>query len=215
MNVILLGPPGAGKGTQSDFLRDQYGLTKLATGDMLREAVAEGTELGKQAKGVMDRGELVPDELMIGIIRDAIRGASEKGFILDGFPRTVPQAEALDVMLKEESKALNCVIELKVDDGALVERISGRFSCAKCGAGYHDKYKQPEQEGVCDCCGATEFKRRDDDKAELVAKRLESYHNMTAPIIPYYQERGLLKTLDGMADIGAVTAELNAAVAAA
>ena len=215
MNVILLGPPGAGKGTQSDFLRDQYGLTKLATGDMLREAVAEGTELGKQAKGVMDRGELVPDELMIGIIRDAIRGASEKGFILDGFPRTVPQAEALDVMLKEESKALNCVIELKVDDGALVERISGRFSCAKCGAGYHDKYKQPEQEGVCDCCGATEFKRRDDDKAELVAKRLESYHNMTAPIIPYYQERGLLKTLDGMADIDAVTAELNAAVAAA
>lgn len=215
MNVILLGPPGAGKGTQSDFLRDQYGLSKLATGDMLREAVAQGTELGKKAKDVMAAGGLVPDDLMIGIIREAIRGASENGFILDGFPRTVPQAEALDMMLKEEGKTLNHVIELKVDDAALVARISGRFSCAGCGAGYHDSFKQPAKEGVCDSCGGTEFKRRDDDKAELVAKRLESYHSMTAPIIPYYQERGLLKTLDGMADIDAVTAELKATVEAA
>jgi adenylate kinase len=212
MHVILLGPPGAGKGTQSDFLRDTYQLSKLATGDMLREAVAAGTELGKQAKGVMDRGELVPDALMIGIIRDAIRGASKNGFILDGFPRTVPQAEALDVMLKEEGKALDHVIELKVDDAALVERISGRFSCAKCGAGYHDSFKQPAKEGVCDHCGSTEFKRRDDDKAELVAKRLESYHNMTAPIIPYYAARGLLKSLNGMANIDSVTAELKSVV---
>ena len=212
MNVILLGPPGAGKGTQSDFLRDAYGLTKLATGDMLRAAVAEGTELGMQAKDIMAKGALVPDELMIGIIRDAINSASEKGFILDGFPRTVPQAEALDVMLKEEGKALNHVIELKVDDGALVERISGRFSCATCGAGFHDSFKKPAKDGVCDSCGSTEFTRRADDKAELVAKRLEAYHEMTAPIIPYYAERGLLKTLDGMADINAVTAELKATV---
>lgn len=212
MNVILLGPPGAGKGTQSDFLRDTYGLSKLATGDMLREAVAQGTELGKQAKDVMAAGALVPDELMIGIIRDAIRTANDAGFILDGFPRTVPQAEALDEMLTAEGKTLNAVIELAVDDDALVARISGRFSCAGCGAGYHDSFKQPEKEGVCDSCGSTEFKRRDDDKAELVAKRLESYHNMTAPIIPYYKEKDLLKTIDGMADINDVTASLKALV---
>ncbi len=213
MNIILLGPPGAGKGTQSDHLRDAYGLTKLATGDMLREAVAAGTELGKKAKDIMAAGQLVSDDIMIGIIRDAIRAASDKGFILDGFPRTVPQAEALDAMLKEEGKTLDHVIELKVDDGALVERISGRYSCAKCGAGFHDTFKKPKKDGVCDTCGATEFTRRADDKAETVAKRLEAYHAQTAPILPYYKAKGALKTLDGMADIADVTKAIDAVVA--
>lgn len=210
MNIILLGPPGAGKGTQSDHLRDKYELTKLATGDMLRAAVKEGTELGKQAEAIMAKGELVSDDIMIGIIRDAIRAASEKGVILDGFPRTVPQAEALDQMLKEEGLKLDHVIELKVNDSALVTRISGRYSCAKCGAGYHDTFKIPEKDGVCDHCGATEFTRRPDDKAETVAKRLEAYHAQTAPILPYYHEKELLKQVDGMEAISEVTKELEA-----
>lgn len=213
MNLILLGPPGAGKGTQSDFLRDAYGLTKLATGDMLRDAVKAGTELGMKAKAVMDSGALVSDDIMIGIIREAI-AACKGGFILDGFPRTVPQAEALDAMLAELGKTLNMVIELKVDDAALVARISGRYSCAKCGAGYHDSFKQPKVAGVCDACGSTEFKRRDDDRADTVAKRLEAYHAQTAPIIPYYAAQGRLKTLDGMAEIDAVTAALKQLLAA-
>lgn len=213
MNIILLGPPGAGKGTQSDFLRDAYNLTKLATGDMLREAVAAGTELGLKAKGIMSAGGLVPDDLMIGIIRDAI-GKCAGGFILDGFPRTVPQAEALDVMLAELGKQLSYVVELKVDDAALVARISGRFSCATCGAGYHDVFKLPKNPDVCDACGSIEFKRRDDDRAETVAKRLEAYHAQTAPIIPYYAAQGKLKSIDGMADIDAVTASLKQLVEA-
>jgi len=213
MNIILLGPPGAGKGTQSDFLRDAYGLTKLATGDMLREAVSAGTELGMKAKGIMAAGGLVSDDIMIGIIRDAIRSASAKGFILDGFPRTVPQAEALDSMLAAEGKKLDHVIELKVDDGEMVARISGRYSCGKCGAGFHDSFKKPKAEGVCDYCGSTEFKRREDDRAETVAKRLEAYHAQTAPILPYYASRGTLKTIDGMAEIDAVTASLQALLA--
>ena len=212
MNIILLGPPGAGKGTQSDHLRDAYGLTKLATGDMLREAVAAGSELGKKAKDIMASGGLVSDDIMIGIIRDAIRSASVSGFILDGFPRTVPQAEALDAMLQSEGKKIDHVIELKVDDAALVARISGRFSCAKCGAGYHDHFKQPKVAGVCDACGHTEFSRRSDDKAETVANRLEAYHAQTAPIIPYYAAKGALKTLDGMADIADVTKAIDALV---
>lgn len=209
MNIILLGPPGAGKGTQSDYLRDQYGLTKLATGDMLRGAVAKGTELGKQAEAIMAKGALVSDDVMIGIIRDAIKNASKNGFILDGFPRTVPQAEALDAMLAEEGLQLDHVIELAVDDAALVARISGRFSCSKCGAGYHDSFKLPKQEGVCDYCGSTEFTRRADDKAETVAKRLEAYHAQTAPILPYYAAKGALKKVDGMAPIAEVTAALD------
>lgn len=213
MNIILLGPPGAGKGTQSDHLRDAYGLTKLATGDMLREAVAAGSELGLKAKDIMAAGGLVSDDIMIGIIRDAIRAASSNGFILDGFPRTVPQAEALDAMLAEENKKLDHVIELKVDDAALVARISGRYSCAKCGAGYHDDFKKPKENGVCDSCGSTEFSRRADDKAETVAKRLEAYHAQTAPILPYYAAKGALKSLDGMADIADVTRALDALVA--
>jgi adenylate kinase len=209
MNIILLGPPGAGKGTQSDFLSETYKLKKLATGDMLRAAVKAGTPIGLKAKAVMEAGQLVSDDIMIGIIRDAL-GDCPNGFILDGFPRTRAQALALDEMLFEEDKRLDAVIELKVDDAALVARISGRYSCAQCGAGYHDTFRQPVEAGKCDACGSTEFSRRADDNAETVAKRLEAYHAQTAPIIPYYNDRGILKTVDGMADIPEVTHQLNA-----
>lgn len=213
MNIILLGPPGAGKGTQSDYLRDTFKLTKLATGDMLRAAVASGSEIGLKAKSIMAAGGLVSDDIMIGIIRDAISDMNcPNGFILDGFPRTTAQAEALDVMLGDVGKKIDFVIELKVDDAALVERIAGRFSCKQCGAGYHDKFRRRSREGECDVCGSNEFIRREDDRAETVAKRLEQYHAMTAPLLPYYAKSGALKSVDGMADIGDVTASINAIV---
>ncbi len=211
MNIILLGPPGAGKGTQSDYLRDTFKLTKLATGDMLRAAVKAGTELGRKAEAVMKAGQLVSDDIMIGIIRAAIKDCPG-GFILDGFPRTTAQASALDEMLLNEKLKLDYVIELKVDDVALVERIAGRFSCAECGAGYHVKFNNVSVEGTCDACGGHKMTRREDDRAETVAKRLEAYHAMTAPIIPYYKDRGILKTVDGMADIAEVTRQINAIV---
>jgi adenylate kinase len=210
MNIILLGPPGAGKGTQSDYLRDTFKLTKLATGDMLRAAVASGSEVGLKAKAVMAAGGLVSDDIMIGIIRDAISDKNcPNGFILDGFPRTTAQAAALDVMLMDEGKKIDFVIELAVDDKALVERIAGRFSCKRCGAGYHDTFRRPAVEGKCDACDSTEFTRREDDKAETVAKRLEQYHAMTAPLLPHYKGQGALRTVDGMADIAEVTAAIN------
>ena len=210
MNIILLGPPGAGKGTQSDFLRDTFKLTKLATGDMLRAAVASGSEIGLKAKAVMAAGALVSDAIMIGIIKDAISGNQcPNGFILDGFPRTTAQAGALDAMLMDEGKKIDFVIELAVNDTALVERIAGRFSCKHCGAGYHDKFRRRSNEGQCDVCGSTEFIRREDDKAETVAKRLEQYHAMTAPLLPHYKGQGALRTVDGMADIAEVTASIN------
>ncbi|MES2985363.1 MAG: adenylate kinase [Pseudomonadota bacterium] len=208
MNIILLGPPGAGKGTQSDMLRDTFTLTKLATGDMLRAAVASGSEIGLKAKAVMAAGGLVSDDIMIGIIREAIK-ACPNGFILDGFPRTTGQAVALDAMLAELNKKIDFVIELAVDDAALVARIAGRFSCKKCGAGYHDSFRRPAVEGQCDACDSTEFTRREDDKAETVAKRLEQYHAMTAPLLPHYKAHGALRTVDGMADIAEVTAAIN------
>lgn len=211
MILILLGPPGAGKGTQAKRLEAQYGIVQLATGDMLRAAVAAGTEVGRKAKAIMEAGQLVPDAIVIGIIEDRIgQPDCRNGFVLDGFPRTVAQAEALDDMLARKGLRLDHVIELKVDDEALIERISGRFTCAKCGEGYHDKFKRPRTEGVCDVCGGTEFVRRSDDKAETVRARLQAYHAQTAPILPYYREKGLLAQVDGMADIDEVTRQIRA-----
>jgi adenylate kinase len=211
MNLILLGPPGAGKGTQAKRLEDRHSLVQLSTGDMLRAVVASGVPLGQQAKEIMAAGKLMPDELMIEMIADRIsKPDCATGFILDGFPRTVPQAEALDRMLEDKGLKLDHVIEMKVDDAALVERITGRYTCAKCGQGYHDKFQTPKVDGVCDNCGSTEFTRRADDNAETVTTRLAAYHKQTAPILPYYKERGVLETVDGMADIDIVTEQIEA-----
>lgn len=216
MNLILFGPPGAGKGTQADYLAGDYGFAKLSTGDMLRAAVASGSPLGRQAQSIMAAGQLVPDDVMISLIRDRIREDDcRKGFILDGFPRTEAQALALDGMLKEENRALDHVIELKVDDRKLVERITGRFSCAACGAGYHDSFRQPAVAGVCDACGSREFTRREDDRAETVTRRLEAYHRQTAPLLPYYARAGVLTSVDGMADIADVTRQIEQVIRSA
>lgn len=210
MNLILLGPPGAGKGTQAQRLEQVYGLKQLSTGDMLRAAVASGSALGKEVKAIMERGDLVPDGIMIKMIADRIGEPDcAGGFILDGFPRTVPQAEALDRMLAEKGLGLDHVIELKVDDAALVARISGRYTCASCGMGYHDANRKPKVAGVCDACGGKEFVRRKDDNAETVAARLKAYHSQTAPLLPYYRERGTLVTVDGMGAIDAVARAID------
>ncbi|AIB11142.1 adenylate kinase [Azospirillum argentinense] len=215
MNLILLGPPGAGKGTQARRLEDTRGLVQLSTGDMLRAMVAEGGPLGQQAKDIMSAGKLMPDELMVKIIAERISKPDvANGFILDGFPRTVAQAEALDTMLSDKGLKLDHVIEMKVVDDVLVERITGRYTCAKCGKGYHDVFEKPKVEGVCDVCGSTEFKRRADDNADTVKTRLAQYHEQTAPILPYYQSRGVLKTVDGMAEIDDVTKQIEGILAA-
>lgn len=213
MNLILLGPPGAGKGTQAEVLVAKRGLVQLSTGEMLRAAVKAGTEVGKKAKAIMEAGGLVSDDIVIGIISDRIdQPDCAKGFILDGFPRTLNQAAALDKLLKDKGKTLDTVIEMKVKDDVLVDRISGRFSCAKCGAGYHDTNKRPKVEGKCDVCGSIEFSRRADDNAETVKNRLMAYYRETAPLIGYYFAKGKLQSVDGMAQIDEVTKEIGAAL---
>jgi adenylate kinase len=211
MNIILLGPPGAGKGTQAKRLEEERKMVQLATGDMLRASIKRGEPLGLEAKSIMDAGKLVPDDLMIRMIEDRIsKPDCANGFILDGFPRTIPQAEALDRMLAAQNKPLHVVIELKVDEPQLIERVSGRFTCAKCGAGYHDKFKPAKVPGVCDKCGSTEFTRRPDDNAETMRTRLATYRDQTMPILPYYRDKGLLKTVDGMADMPQVEVSIAA-----
>lgn len=215
MIIILFGPPGAGKGTQAQRLTKNRGLVQLSTGDMLRAAVAAETHYGQKAKEKMAAGQLVSDDIVIGIIADRIKEDDCKdGFILDGFPRNVAQARALDVMLGEEGVKLNAVIEMKVDDNALVERVSGRYTCAACNQGYHDTNLKPAVDGVCDECGGTEFSRRADDNAETVSKRLKEYYAQTAPVLPYYAEKGILQQVDGMAGIDEVAAQIDAVLAA-
>ena len=206
MNVVLVGPPGAGKGTQARRLQETYGIRHLSTGDMLRAEVVGGTAIGKQAKAIMERGELVPDAILINMIAERIgQPDAAKGFLLDGFPRTVAQAEALDTMLSARKQRLDHVIQLVVDNDAMVERISGRFSCKECGAGYHDSFRPTKKAGVCDACGSTEMVRRPDDKPETVRTRLAAYDKQTAPLLPYYRRKGVLREVDGMAPIDTVT----------
>jgi adenylate kinase len=211
INIVLLGPPGAGKGTQAKRLESAYGMVQLSTGDMLRAAVAAATPTGLRAKAVMDSGKLVDDEILIAMIADRLGQAdAARGAIFDGFPRTVPQAEALDGLLARKGMRLDHVIEMKVDDSALVERISGRFACKSCGASYHDSFRPTKISGVCDSCGSKDFIRRADDNAETVKKRLGEYYAKTAPILPYYRGKGALRSIDGMADMDSVTRSLEA-----
>jgi len=210
MNLVLLGPPGGGKGTQAKRLMDKYGLIQLSTGDMLRAAVASGSEVGKRAKAVMDAGQLVSDEIVIGIIDERLDAPDTKnGVIFDGFPRTLAQAEALDGIMVKKGRKLHHAIEIRVPDQLLIDRITGRFTCAKCGAGYHEKFQKPKVEGVCDACGGKEFSRRADDNAETVKKRLDAYHAQTAPLLPYYEGQRILSVVDGTLDIALVTKALE------
>jgi adenylate kinase len=209
MNIILLGPPGAGKGTQAARLQAQRGMIQLSTGDMLREARASGSPIGLKVKAIMDAGELVSDAIVTALIGERLDSAGGQGAIFDGFPRTQAQAEALDLLLAERGRSLDHVIELVVDEDALVKRIIGRFSCAKCGTGYHDSFKPPRVAGVCDACGSTEFVRRPDDNDQTVRTRMAEYRAKTEPILPYYEERGLVGKVDGMASVEEVARQID------
>ncbi|MEM7302289.1 MAG: adenylate kinase [Pseudomonadota bacterium] len=210
MRLILLGPPGAGKGTQALRLVEKFGIPQLSTGDMLRAAVAAQTEVGKRAKAIMEAGDLVSDEIVNAIVSDRIdEDDCANGFILDGYPRTLGQADAVEAMLESKGLSLNSVVELRVDDDAMVERVVGRYTCASCGEGYHDTLKKPEQEGICDKCGSSEFKRRADDNEETIRNRLQAYYKDTSPLIGYYYAKGKLKVVDGMLEIDAVTKEIE------
>jgi adenylate kinase len=209
LNIILLGPPGAGKGTQAARLQASRGMIQLSTGDMLREAVAAGTPVGREAKTVMARGELVSDAIVSALIGERLDSSAGQGAIFDGFPRTRHQAEALEILLAARGRRLDHVIELVVDEEELVRRITGRFSCAKCGAGYHDSFKPPKLPGVCDACGSTEFKRRPDDNEQTVRTRMAEYRDKTAPILPYYEAKGLVRQVDGMASVDDVAAQID------
>lgn len=214
MNLILLGPPGAGKGTQAEAITDKLGLVQLSTGDMLREAVKAGTPIGQEASAIMEAGSLVPDEIVIKIVAERISASDcANGFILDGFPRTLNQAAALDTLLQSQGKKLDAVIEIKVDDAVLIDRISGRYMCADCGASYHDTNHKPKVPGVCDRCRSTQFIRRKDDNAETVRNRLMAYYRETAPLIGYYFAKGKLRTVDGMAPIPEVAGQIEAVLA--
>ena len=209
--LILLGPPGAGKGTQARLLEERFGLVQLSTGDLLRAAVAAGTEAGKRAKAVMEAGQLVSDDIVLAILKDRMAEPDTgKGVILDGFPRTAAQAAALDGLLAGSGQKINAAISLDVVDEAMVERVSGRYTCANCGEGYHDRYKLPAVEGVCDRCGSTEFKRRPDDNEETVRTRMAEYRAKTAPILPFYEQRGIVSRVDGMAPMDDVTVAIEA-----
>ena len=208
MNIILLGPPGAGKGTQARILTEGRGMIQLSTGDMLREARSSGTEMGNRVAEVMDRGDLVTDEIVIGLIEEKLEGESGGGFIFDGFPRTLAQADALGDLLARKGQTLTAVIEMSVDDAALVARISGRSTCASCGEVYNDLTKPQPEDGKCTECGGTEFKRRADDNAESLKQRLMEYYKKTSPLIGYYYAKGLLKPVDGLGEIDAVAAEV-------
>jgi adenylate kinase len=214
MRLILLGPPGAGKGTQAQRIVEKHGIPQLSTGDMLRAAVQAGTEVGKRAKAVMDAGKLVSDDIVIAIVSERIDSPDcANGFILDGFPRTLVQADATEAMLSGKNLDLSAVIEIRVDDEILADRIAGRYTCANCGAGYHDENLKPKVEGVCDKCGSTHFKRRPDDNRETVRTRLQAYYKETSPLIGYYHAKGKLHSVDGMGEIDAVTAEIEAVLA--